>query len=115
MNPNTMLDEFDHTTVLARLGGDEELLQEVMALYLDECPRLLEEVRGAMDGQDAARLRRAAHSLKGATSNFSTGVAYQAAAQLEMRGATPDLARAETDFQVLATALSRLQAQITRV
>jgi len=51
--------------VLDRLGGDEELLQELCQIFLKESPRLMEKLRQGMANGDAEAVQRAAHSLKG--------------------------------------------------
>ncbi len=43
---------FDREEMLERLGGDTELLDDVLQVFLEECPRMLQEVRGAVDEGD---------------------------------------------------------------
>ena len=56
--------------VLARVGGDRELLAEISRLFVDDAPRHLQKIRHALDTHDGESLRRAAHGLKGAAANF---------------------------------------------
>src|SRR6185295_15325873 len=56
--------------VLARVGGDRELLAEISRLFVDDAPRHLERIRHALDARDGDALLRAAHGLKGAAANF---------------------------------------------
>ena len=60
----------DRRLALSRVGGDMELLREIAALFLEECPRSLLEIHQAVTGEDAAKLENAAHSLKGSVANF---------------------------------------------
>ena len=56
--------------VLARVGGDRELLAEISRLFIDDAPRHLARIREALDAHNGESLRRAAHGLKGAAANF---------------------------------------------
>ena len=57
--------EFDLESALANLGGDEELLGEVVGLFLEDCPRLLAEIGRAIEERDAPKLGRLAHTRPG--------------------------------------------------
>jgi HPt (histidine-containing phosphotransfer) domain-containing protein len=85
----------DLAAVRERIGGDEDLLKELVALYFEDEHHLLEEVRQAIDSRDAERLRRSAHTLKGAVANFSAPRAHAAALALEMAGRDGRLEHAE--------------------
>src|SRR5205814_2153741 len=53
-------------SVLARLGGDQTLLQEISQLFIEDAPVRLRQIRAALDERDAQGLQRAAHGFKGA-------------------------------------------------
>jgi CheY-like chemotaxis protein len=73
----------DRAAVLARAGGDVELLRELVELYRSDYPRLLGEIRQAVRAQDADRLRRAAHTLKGAAGTLGAEQVCAEALRLE--------------------------------
>jgi CheY-like chemotaxis protein len=98
----------DQAGALERVGGDRELLRELVALFCAECPKLLREVRDATAREHAADLRRAAHTLKGSVGNFGATAAVNAALELEMRGHEGNLAGA-------AAAVVRLETEIDRL
>src|SRR6185437_11761108 len=50
--PPSASDALDRSAALRRAGGDEELLRELAGLCLDECPKLLAEIRGAVARRD---------------------------------------------------------------
>jgi len=109
---------FDRVWMLAELDGDEELLAELIETMRDEAPKLLHEVRVAVEAGDAALLGRAAHTLKGAVSNFGARAAADAALCLERRGRSgdladvaPALASLEIEMAALIEALDRAGAQ----
>jgi signal transduction histidine kinase/CheY-like chemotaxis protein len=72
--------------VLARVGGDRELLAEISRLFVDDAPRHLERIRQAIDARDGDALLRAAHGLKGAAANFDADGVVSAARTLEEIG-----------------------------
>ncbi|MGL6096830.1 MAG: PAS domain-containing protein, partial [Fimbriiglobus sp.] len=77
--------------LLARCGGDADLLAEVAAVYLSEVPELLHDVRTAVDTADWPGAGRAAHKLVSLAGTLnSTGVVKEARAIEEMvrRGTT---------------------------
>src|SRR5207253_7872959 len=74
--------------VLARVGGDRELLAEISRLFVEDAPRHLERIRVALDSLDGESLRRAAHGLKGAAANFDADAVVSAARTLEEMGRT---------------------------
>ena len=102
----------DPEALLARLGGDEDLLREVVGLFLDESPRLLGEAEAALAAGDAGRLEQTAHRLKGAIRNFGTSPAAEAAGRLEALGRSGNLDDAPAACRELAEALGRLRAAL---
>ena len=76
------------TDVLARVGGDRQLLAEISRLFVDDAPRHMEKIRQALDDRDGESLRRAAHGLKGAAANFDAEGVVSAARELEEIGRT---------------------------
>jgi HPt (histidine-containing phosphotransfer) domain-containing protein len=77
---------FDPAALLERVEGDAELLREIVDLFAADSPRLLEELRQASASGDADLLKRAAHTLKGAASNFGAVAVVDIARDLEMMG-----------------------------
>jgi PAS domain S-box-containing protein len=102
----------DRAAALARVEGDSELLAEMAALFVDDCPSMLSAVREGIARQDARLLERASHALKGAAGNFSAQAAVDAALTLEMTARRKDFARAQLDYGVLKEALEHLTAAL---
>ena len=71
------LAKLDKAVALDRLGGDEELLQEVAELFLEEYPPLMTQIRSAIDNGNSQELERSAHSLKGSVANFGSDIDYR--------------------------------------
>ena len=93
--------------ILAHFEGDGELVRELAEIFLGECPRLLGELRAAIQNADAQALQHSAHSLKGSIGNFSISMAHTSANQLEMLGKSGSTEGAAQIFAVLETQLQR--------
>ena len=94
--------------VLARVGGDRELLAEISRLFVDDAPRHLQRIRDALDAQDGDALRRAAHGLKGAAANFDAEAVVNVARGLEEMGASRTFADHDRLWRELTTETERL-------
>lgn len=102
----------DKTAILDRVGGDTELLREIVALFLEDCPRLLSEIRDAFQQGDTQRLEKSAHTLKGSVSNFAAGAAVQAALKLETIGRSRDLTEAPTAIMQLEKEIDLVREEL---
>jgi two-component system sensor histidine kinase/response regulator len=78
-----MAQTVDRSALLGRLDGDEELLQQLIDIFMTESKTLQEQVVQSVRENDAQALERAAHKLKGAVSVFGASQAMQAARALE--------------------------------
>jgi two-component system sensor histidine kinase/response regulator len=77
--PRVAIHGLDRASLLARFEGDADLLDEVCAVFIADCPRMLANLHDACASRDLAALRQAAHALKGAVSNFTDGPARESA------------------------------------
>jgi hypothetical protein len=105
----------DEAAFLAGVGADREFLPELVDLFLAQTPRLLQQARDAIDGRDAALLRRAAHTLKGSLSVFCAHPAVAAAERLELSAHAEAWDGVEGDYAALRLELSRLAAALPRL
>jgi HPt (histidine-containing phosphotransfer) domain-containing protein len=93
---------------LDRVGGDEELLAEIARLFIEDYPRMIDDIRAAVAANDATNLEHAAHALKGSVANFGADPARDAAFELEKMGRSRDLSSA-------AAALARLESVFAKL
>jgi signal transduction histidine kinase/CheY-like chemotaxis protein len=94
---------------IAGLGGDVALARKLVDLFIEQCPKLLQAIREAIDEGDAERLRRSAHTLKGTISNFPAGPARGVAARMEIIGIDGDLGSAQDVYPILEHEVERLK------
>ena len=83
---------FNRATLLDRVGGDEEFLIELVKLFLQEAPKLLESMLSAIEKDDRILLHRSAHTLKGSAANISAKELQQVALKLEELSKEGDVA-----------------------
>ncbi len=98
----------DRDRLLVHFGGDEALLREIAQIFLDDSPRDLQNLREALAAGDARRARMAAHTLKGAMSNFDAPGPTAAAWRVEQLAADGDLAAAAAALPALEAALEQV-------
>jgi HPt (histidine-containing phosphotransfer) domain-containing protein len=111
----------DEVEFLNQLEGDEELLLEIIDIFVADSPLLLQQVLDAAARQDAVGLARAAHKLKGTVSVFGSRSATEAALVLETMGRVHDwghadeaLAQLKQEVQALDKALGRLRRKYVK-
>jgi two-component system, sensor histidine kinase and response regulator len=109
-------DDAARVAAMLRLAdGDVELVRILGHEYLRQVPRLLAELRAAVDDADADRLRRAAHTLKGSTAQFGAADVARMALALEHAGAEGRLDGAAAALDPLERALDGLRRVVERV
>ena len=107
--------EIDYSAALARVGGDADLLKELVGMFLEEYPRLLTQIREGLDRQDAAAASSAAHQLKGLLAQFGAEGGRQAAYAVEMPARQGDLATTGANLQLLEAAMRRIHPELARM
>jgi signal transduction histidine kinase/DNA-binding response OmpR family regulator len=68
---------------LGRVGGDAATLDRVINAFLQNCPKILSDMRRAMNDNNLADVRLHAHKLKGSLGIFSAGDSVKLAVHLE--------------------------------
>ena len=107
--------KLDHPALLAQVGGDMELLRDIVSLFIEDYPRGLSEIRAAIGCNDSRALESAAHALRGAASNFHAKSTVEAAMRLEEIGRTANMIHAVGALSVLETDLAALELALCAV
>jgi len=92
--------------------GNAASLAEIATTFLDDCPRLMARIHAAVATRNAKQLELAAHTLKGAVSNFGASTVVEAAWQLEEMGRHHTLANAPAACAALENSLARLAPEL---
>ncbi|PYR34971.1 MAG: hypothetical protein DMF89_26120 [Acidobacteria bacterium] len=98
----------DVVAMRRQLGDDDELVSDVIALFLDDYPGRLHALKAAAEARDAGGVRTAAHTLKGSASTFCASRVVDAAASLET-------ATHREDFAVISGYVARLTAEVEQL
>jgi len=88
--------------------GDQELLAEMINLFVEDAPNLIAAMRTALQKGDLLALERSAHSLKGAAGNLSAQPTAAAALQLEKDAKQANAEAAKASLQAVEKAVDRL-------
>jgi CheY-like chemotaxis protein len=99
---------FDPNALLERLGGDERVYDEVVALFLQDAPRQLRSLQETVSRGDVATARRQVHTLKGASGNVG-------ATDLEKVLLKTERACEQGDVKEAARMLDRVNAEFEKL
>jgi two-component system sensor histidine kinase/response regulator len=91
-----------------KLGGDEQLFQDVMRIFLEESGQHLAKLRRAIAEGQAEVIEKTAHSLKGELGYMGTPELVQKTRNLEEMGRRGDVEQAVSLFIALESDLSVL-------
>jgi HPt (histidine-containing phosphotransfer) domain-containing protein len=84
---------FDRAGLISRLGDDDEdLLREIVGLYLEEAPAQIERLKQAVLDRDVDQVIHLGHSVRGSAANLGAETLARVAGQLETAGRNGDLA-----------------------
>ena len=99
---------YDRIRLLDTVGGDMDLLRQIVGLFLDDYPTSLENLRQAARTGDKDKLYSAAHAIKGMVSNFGADRAVAEAVAIEKRCKSGDMENIEALAENLSLAVEEL-------
>jgi HPt (histidine-containing phosphotransfer) domain-containing protein len=95
--------------------ADGAFLRELIEIYLQDTPARLAELEAALARGDAPTLMRAAHTIKGSSSNFGAARFAQLAHEIEMHAKAADCAAIpailpafKSEYALVAQALKQI-------
>jgi signal transduction histidine kinase/DNA-binding response OmpR family regulator len=103
---------WDPVIALANAGGDPGLQRELAELFLDEAPRLLDQIAASAASRDAAVATRLAHGLKGSAGTIGAAASRDAAQRLESAGAAGEWDAYDAGVSILRDELDRAFAAL---
>ncbi len=105
----------DLDAALRHVGGDAKLLSELIRLHRAESPKLVADLRDAIQLGEVRNVERGAHRLKGGLGILGATSASVAALAVEQAGKAGDLASAENLMHVLERELARLNEEFETI
>jgi signal transduction histidine kinase/DNA-binding response OmpR family regulator len=103
---------FQYATAIERIPGGAAAFPEMGRLLVSETPNMLQEIRAAIQAQDASLLERSAHTLKGTAEIFAAEHVVAHALRLESLGRSGQLQDAAPILADLERELDRLTAAV---
>jgi two-component system, sensor histidine kinase and response regulator len=103
----------NYDAALKSVEGDQELLAELVGLFLEDCPKQMAALQQAVEIHDRKSIERIAHSLKGAIGSFAARPAYDALLRLEELGRQDDFAGTRQACLDLENEIARLTAALS--
>lgn len=95
--------------------ADGAFLRELIEIFLQDTPNRLAEIDTSLGKNDAPTLTRAAHSIKGSSSNFGARRLAKTAHEMELLGKAGDLSaaaamggRLKSEYALVAQALTQI-------
>lgn len=114
-SPSQSSENLNRALILEQLEGNSELLIELVELFSEEAPQLLEAMRKSIRQGDMQGLARSAHSMKGAAGNFLAHGTAAAALQLEDDAKRGDTESARTSLAALDVIVERLLTELANL
>jgi HPt (histidine-containing phosphotransfer) domain-containing protein len=103
---------FRHAEALDMLGGDEQLMHEVVVIAMAELVRQRDALREALISSDAPTARRHAHTLKGTVATLAATAVRDQALLVERACSVGDVEAGRAQFPALAALVSRLLVEL---
>ncbi len=109
----------DLAELLSRLDNDHELLRDLVAIFKEDFPKLVEALQESVAHADMTRARVASHTLKGMLANLAVTRAAAAAGRVEelaSGGAGASIQEALAAFEVeVRGLLTEMETYVTEV
>ncbi|MBL8534875.1 MAG: Hpt domain-containing protein [Betaproteobacteria bacterium] len=112
--PHSGVRLFGREEALDMIGGDEELLHDVVTIALEELSRQLAALRDALAAGDAPTARRHAHTMKGTVATLGAGAVREKALEVEHAARDSDLPSARVGLEALEPLVGRLLEELRR-
>jgi len=99
--PARVLPVFSREKLLDQLDGDEALMSRMIALFYENTPHLLDDIRGSIVRRDARDLAHSAHALLSSLGAFGALDASHLTQQLEAHGREENYQHTDETFAAL--------------
>ncbi|GJM44569.1 MAG: hypothetical protein DHS20C21_14110 [Gemmatimonadota bacterium] len=106
------MEVLDRDFLLSNVDGDQELLKEIVGLFVESSGEILQSIRDAVTSANYDALDRSAHQLKGALANLGAQAAAAAATELENLGRRGMLTGLEDAMGALDREMERLAPEL---
>lgn len=110
--PELKPDQVDWENAFDTVGGDRQLLGELIQVFLNDQAQLLANIENAIKRQDVKELRLTAHTIKGALTHLGGRESAKLAAELELMGQQENMENAELMFEKFRESMRLVTAEL---
>lgn len=96
-------------------GDNDEFLREIAGIFLEDTPLRLAELDQSLTAGDASKFVRAAHSIKGSSSNLGANGVRSVAEKLEHQSRTEGLGAVVPLIAELKSEFARAEAELKKL
>jgi HPt (histidine-containing phosphotransfer) domain-containing protein len=114
METEIMSKIFDPGEILEQIGGDKELLVDIIHIFIKTYPEDLKSLQEAIEEGDPENVRKNAHRMKGSVSNFGKYKAFETAKSIEERAKEGDLSKVKNMYEDLVIHLNLLEQEVKK-
>ncbi|UCE65708.1 MAG: response regulator, partial [Candidatus Zixiibacteriota bacterium] len=101
--------KLDWNKILSRAADDPSILKEVIDVFLQDYPSMLDDLQKAVTDKNAEEIEKRAHKLKGAVAIFEHKESYENAFELEKLGRSKNLESVDAIYERLRKSLDYLR------
>ena len=94
-------------------GDDDAFLREIAGIFLEDTPQRIAELDDSLAAGDVLKFTRAAHSIKGSSSNLGAMILRAAAEKLEQQARTKGLHGVSDLVNEVKIEFGRAQGELT--
>lgn len=95
-------------------GDNDEFLREIAGIFLEDTPLRIAELEQSLAAGDSPKFTRAAHSIKGSSSNLGAMALRRIAEQMEHESRSKGLADAGTLLPGLRAEFDRARTELNK-
>ncbi len=108
--PQPCIVDFD--AAIGRLDGSSELLAELIALFQEDVPQLLQRITTGLRANDALQVKLASHSIKGLAATFNAQQVVERTQRIESLATESQLDKVAPELDYLRDDLAQLFAAL---
>jgi|SRR5882724_4906956 len=96
-------------------GDGGAFLSEIVGIFLDDTPKRIADLEQSLAAGDVEKFTRAAHSIKGSSSNLGAMVLRAGAEKMELLARQQGLGEAAPMLAALKVEFARAQAELSKL
>jgi len=106
---------YDKKAILDRIDGDMDLFRQLIALFVQEVPNQIKQIKLAIKANDPERITLFAHTIKGSAYNIRAMELKQIAFDIEKAGKSSDIHLAASKIDALDNIFEKLNTELRQV